>query len=358
MQTILRAATSALFVLGSAGLAAATPTSDGWVADYDEAMRLAQESGKDVIVDFTGSDWCGWCIKLDEEVFSQEAFKAAAPEQYVLCALDFPNGEEAKAKVPNPERNEELMNEFGVRGFPTILVLTNEGQLLAQTGYREGGAEAYLEHLEEIRAEGRAVLARVDALIQAYETAEEGAKRAALVAIVDGYVDMAESAPSKGLVAYVEKAAALEGEGTEDLRIKALGALLENGGASDDMIAAAEALDPQNEHGLLEKCVMARMMTVASLEDLQPAIDRVDALLETGNIVDAATVAEMCANCAVWSMQYLDDPDGARRYAEKALELGLENERMVEGMQGLLDELGPAEEEEAPAPEPAPAPRG
>ena len=80
MQTIFSAAASALFVLGSTGIAAPLTSiaGEGWVADYDAALALAQETNKDILVDFTGSDWCGWCIRLDNEVFSNDAFKAYA----------------------------------------------------------------------------------------------------------------------------------------------------------------------------------------------------------------------------------------------------------------------------------------
>ena len=63
---------------------------EGWVADFDVAVKQAREQGKHLLVDFTGSDWCGWCIKLHDEVFAKEAFLKAAQEKYVLVALDFP----------------------------------------------------------------------------------------------------------------------------------------------------------------------------------------------------------------------------------------------------------------------------
>ena len=119
-----------------------------WLTDFEAGKKEAADSDKIMLVDFTGSDWCHWCIKLKEEVFSQKAFEAAADE-YVLVELDFPKGE----GLITPEqlaKNEEIAQGFGVRGFPTILLFDDQGRPIARTGYEAGGPEAYLAHLEEI----------------------------------------------------------------------------------------------------------------------------------------------------------------------------------------------------------------
>src|SRR5262245_14207111 len=85
-----------------------------WFADYDLAQKEAEKTGKDLLVDFTGSDWCGWCIRLHGEVFEHEAFDRGVEKDFVLVALDFPHAKEVKAKVPNPERNAELLRLHGV----------------------------------------------------------------------------------------------------------------------------------------------------------------------------------------------------------------------------------------------------
>jgi thioredoxin-related protein len=104
------------------------------------------------MLDFTGSDWCGWCIKLKKEVFSQEAFQEYAESELVLVELDFPRNklqsDELKAQ------NQALAQKYGVRGFPTIILLSPEGELIARTGYRPGGAEAYVAHLKEEFSDG------------------------------------------------------------------------------------------------------------------------------------------------------------------------------------------------------------
>lgn len=120
---------------------------EGWLTDFEAAKKQAAAEKKDILVDFTGSDWCGWCIKLDKEVFSTPAFKAQ--KDFVLVSLDFPRRKEIPAD--QKARNEALMRQWGVRGFPTIILTNAKGEAYARTGYQPGGAEKYLPHLAELR---------------------------------------------------------------------------------------------------------------------------------------------------------------------------------------------------------------
>jgi thioredoxin-related protein/Tfp pilus assembly protein PilF len=126
-----------------AGLACAAESL--WTTNFEEAKAKAKADKKLLLVDFTGSDWCGWCIKLKDEVFDKEVFKAEAPKRFVLVELDFPR----QKKLPDElkKQNDELAKQFKVRGFPTILMLDAEGQPIAKTGYRPGGPEKYVAHL-------------------------------------------------------------------------------------------------------------------------------------------------------------------------------------------------------------------
>jgi len=121
----------------------------GWTHDVDAALKQAKKEGKDVLIDFTGSDWCGWCIRLNEEVFSQEAFLPAATKNFVLVELDFPRGKQQSAETK--KQNAEWQAKFQVRGFPTILLMDADGRPFAQTGYQAGGTEKYLSHLSELQ---------------------------------------------------------------------------------------------------------------------------------------------------------------------------------------------------------------
>ena len=119
-----------------------------WLNNYSEAVKQAKESGKPILVDFTGSDWCGWCIKLDKEVFSKPAFAEYAAAHLILLKVDFPQ----KTVLPKEvaEQNDIMAKAYDVEGFPTIVLIKADGEELARTGYQAGGAEKYVKHLEKL----------------------------------------------------------------------------------------------------------------------------------------------------------------------------------------------------------------
>ena len=122
----------------------------GWLDDYKKAQQEARASNKFLLLDFTGSDWCGWCKKFDKEILSQSQFQDYARENLVLVELDFP-----RTKPQSPElrrQNQELANQYQVQGFPTIVVLNGDGQKLWQyDGYFPDGPAAFIAQLEKLR---------------------------------------------------------------------------------------------------------------------------------------------------------------------------------------------------------------
>ena len=121
----------------------------GWLTNYAEAQKEAQAKNRMLLMDFTGSDWCGWCIMLDKEVFSKPEFKEYASKNLVLLELDFP-----KAKRMSPEtvqQNQQLLMKFGIQGFPTVVVFDSKGKPLGALGYQAGGPQAFIEVLERLR---------------------------------------------------------------------------------------------------------------------------------------------------------------------------------------------------------------
>jgi len=134
-----------LSILVSSSLAAA-----GWGDDYEKAMAQAKAEKKNVLLDFTGSDWCGWCIRLNDEVFSKAEFKKYAKDNLVLVEVDFPQGKRLPKKVK--EQNDKLQKDHGVRGFPTIVVLDPEGKKLGELGYMEGGPKNFIAKLDELKS--------------------------------------------------------------------------------------------------------------------------------------------------------------------------------------------------------------
>lgn len=121
----------------------------GWDDDYEKSLAKGKTESKMVLLDFTGSDWCGWCIKLDKEVFSQKAFKDYAKDNLVLVELDFPQSKSQTKKLK--EQNEKLSKEYNVQGYPTIIVLDSEGTKLGQLGYLEGGPDAFIAELNKLK---------------------------------------------------------------------------------------------------------------------------------------------------------------------------------------------------------------
>jgi len=138
---------SVSFVLAALILPCVTAVAaDGWSTDFEAAKTAAAKENKPILADFTGSDWCIWCKRLDSEVFSKEAFKTFARANLVLFVADFPSKKQLDKATA--DQNKGLAEKYGVKGFPTVLLLDAEGKVLAQTGYKPGGAEAYVEHLK------------------------------------------------------------------------------------------------------------------------------------------------------------------------------------------------------------------
>lgn len=120
----------------------------GWSTDFEKAQARAKEEGKYMLVDFSGSDWCGWCVKLDKEVFSMNAFKNYAKENLVLVLADFPR-DKSKQSAELQKQNKALAEKFGIQGFPTVYILDPNGKPIDKTGYQAGGPEAYVEYIKK-----------------------------------------------------------------------------------------------------------------------------------------------------------------------------------------------------------------
>jgi len=119
-----------------------------WITDYKQALKLSQESSKPILVNFTGSDWCIWCKRLSKEVFTQKAFIDYATAELILLKLDFPRS--IKQTDEERKQNEALAKQFSIQGFPTVVILNKDGKEIARTGYQEGGAEKYVQHLKAL----------------------------------------------------------------------------------------------------------------------------------------------------------------------------------------------------------------
>jgi thiol-disulfide isomerase/thioredoxin len=140
-------ATSAPAIDNTVTVAAAEPAgTDGpWSTDYNAAVTAARASGRPILIDFTGSDWCPWCIKLHDEVFTSAVFKDWASAHVVLLMADFPR----KNPLPASQMavNAGLARKYNVRSFPTVLIITADGAAVGRSGYEPGGAQHWVDDL-------------------------------------------------------------------------------------------------------------------------------------------------------------------------------------------------------------------
>jgi protein disulfide-isomerase len=120
-----------------------------WLTDLPKAQAKAKQDKKIVMLDFTGSDWCGWCIKLNKEVFSTPEFSAYAKTNMVLVEVDFPRRK--KLSEEQQKANNALQEKYGIQGYPTLIVLNSEGKKIGELGYMPGGPKPFLAELDKLK---------------------------------------------------------------------------------------------------------------------------------------------------------------------------------------------------------------
>jgi len=141
------------WIIGALLLAFMTPAmAKSWETDFEKAKATAKAENKHILLDFSGSDWCGWCMKLEEEVFDRPKFRAYANENLVCVLVDFPQQKAQNSDLK--EQNKALAKQYKITGYPSIVLLDPEGNFVAKTGYKEGGAKTYVEHLKKLIEDG------------------------------------------------------------------------------------------------------------------------------------------------------------------------------------------------------------
>ena len=144
-----------LILLPTAALLTGAPHSKGghhlpWTTDYSQALERSKAEGKPVVLFFTGSDWCSYCTRLENEVLETASFIDSVKDKYIFVELDFPEHNPIAADLK--AQNKKLQEKYGVRSYPTIIIVDGNGQKLVQTGYKEGGGKFYASHLEGLMA--------------------------------------------------------------------------------------------------------------------------------------------------------------------------------------------------------------
>jgi thioredoxin-related protein len=144
-------------IILAGGLAQAASAAN-WLTDMSAAQDAAKKEKKLILVNFTGSDWCGWCIKLRNEVFSKPEFDAFAAQNLVLLEIDFPRKKAISAAMKKANGN--LADKYKVNGYPTLHLLDAEGKSLGEFGYTPGGPGAFCAKVKALggnRIKGQAI---------------------------------------------------------------------------------------------------------------------------------------------------------------------------------------------------------
>jgi thiol-disulfide isomerase/thioredoxin len=153
-RTLLRPVAGALAALAFLLLPTAH-AEEPWLQEFDDAQTAARRDGKDLMIDFSGSDWCAPCKWLKDKILTRPEFIAAAGKQFVLLDID------DLARKPMPEGRKEryrkLQQRYGIETFPTVVLATADGMPYAETTYLQSVTEpaAYWKHLEPLRQRGQ-----------------------------------------------------------------------------------------------------------------------------------------------------------------------------------------------------------
>lgn len=242
-----------------------------WTSDLDAARQKAAAEGKALLLDFTGSDWCGWCIRLRKDVLSKPEFEAYAADKFVPVEIDIPQNPKFDAALR--QRNQQLCEKYHVSGFPTVMVLTPEGQVA-------GGFCGGRPNFEAVKPELDTAVANA-AKLTAAEKLEGADKAKALMEVYSSLSgDMQESAAEMR-----DAIVALDPEDTTGLRrakeAKAeQAAIIEKvqGGENDKerLILVNDLLDtvmPENRIHVLRLKSRLLMATAETEEDIIAARD-------------------------------------------------------------------------------------
>lgn len=253
-------------------------------------------------------------------------------------ALDFPRKEENIAKVPNMERNRELQTKYGVRGFPTVLLMNADGLVYGKTGYKAGGPEVYVSHINDLRKTGRAPLMRAQAALTKFEQAEEGeAKLTALDEVLKVMSEVEFGSPmAKMLIEPARSALELDADNAKGLKLRAVIGLSNANEHSDELLALAKSLDPKNEAGALEGQVHAMFQGVGDEPGARRALGELDAL-NGMKFKDEDKGFLLNYTAANWAARPLADSELAKKYAAIAKEIGNADGLRVQEMDAILN---------------------
>ena len=207
MKKMLAMTCAALCALAAS---AKTSTPKGFTDDLDAALRRAAENGRKVVAVFSGSDWCGWCKELDKKILSKDAFLKVATNTYELVYIDNPMDTKVLSETGR-KNNRRITEKYGVKGFPTVLVLDAKGAEVATvSGYDgESGPEGYLKMLEsEIRdaPDVKKYIKPIEDVLNRHDAQMEEDSKAAMRKVQEKFPEPAKDLDKKALRRYMREA--------------------------------------------------------------------------------------------------------------------------------------------------------
>lgn len=242
-----------------------------WMTDLEAAKTKAAAENKAVLIDFTGSDWCGWCIRLRKQVLDTPEFEAYAKDKFVLMEVDIPNN--PKFDPALRARNQELCTQFGVQGFPTILVITPQGDVVGGFGGFKPTVDATAKTLD-------AALATAELLKKA-ET-QQGAEQ--LATLTQAYKNIPEDLQAQ-TSALRKRIVALDPQDTTGMartqRIleqrEALASALPGAQTTDEALAIVEkalaTAEPENKPGMLQLKFQIMLTAAQNVDEVKAAAE-------------------------------------------------------------------------------------
>ena len=122
----------------------------GWNEDFAACSETAQKEGKLLLLAFSGSDWCGWCVKMEKDIYSKKEFINEAKKKFVLVMIDSPRNKGILSKLAQ-KQNPELVKKYGIRGYPSTIIARPDGEVVKSFGgYQRNGVKAFLEALNAV----------------------------------------------------------------------------------------------------------------------------------------------------------------------------------------------------------------
>ena len=122
-----------------------------WNHNFEEAKKQAVEQDKNIIIVFSGSDWCAPCIKLDKNIWQSDAFKKEAEENWIIVKADFPRKKANTLSKEQTDHNRKLAEKYNLEGsFPLVVVLDKTGKVLGKMGFKNVSPEEYIKMIHAL----------------------------------------------------------------------------------------------------------------------------------------------------------------------------------------------------------------